>query len=55
VVVTGVADTIVVAQQKANRLADRVLIPNLRYRRDIGDRLINGDLAHLENLGVLDL
>ncbi len=36
-VVTGVGDTIAAAQQRANRLADRVLVPNVRYRRDIGD------------------
>jgi phosphoribosylamine---glycine ligase len=31
-VTTGVGDSIATAQQRANR-ADRVLIPNLRYRR----------------------
>jgi phosphoribosylamine--glycine ligase len=53
-VVTGTGDTIALAQQRANALADRVLIPNLRYRRDIGDRLIAGDYARLERLGLLD-
>jgi phosphoribosylamine--glycine ligase len=53
-VVTGVADTIAAAQQQATRLADRVLIPNVRYRRDIGDRLIAGEYARLEKLGLLD-
>jgi phosphoribosylamine--glycine ligase len=53
-VVTGVADTIAAAQQKANRLADRVLIPNVRYRRDIGDRLIAGDLSRLQSLDLLN-
>jgi phosphoribosylamine--glycine ligase len=51
-VVTGVAQTIVEAQQRANRLADRVSIPNVRYRRDIGDKLINGDLRRVESLGL---
>ena len=37
-VVTGVGDSIASAQQRANSLADRVLIPNVRYRRDIGER-----------------
>jgi phosphoribosylamine--glycine ligase len=53
-VVTGVADTIAGAQQRANRLADRVLIPNVRYRRDIGARLIGGEYAHVESLDLLD-
>jgi hypothetical protein len=29
-------------------------VPNLRYRLDIGDRLISGDYARLEMLGLLD-
>jgi phosphoribosylamine--glycine ligase len=53
-VVTGVARTIRAAQQKANRLADRVLVPNVRYRRDIGARLIAGDYRRVEALGLLD-
>jgi phosphoribosylamine--glycine ligase len=53
-VVTGVADSVATAQQNANRLADRVLIPNVRYRRDIGNRLIAGDYAILEKLQLLD-
>jgi phosphoribosylamine--glycine ligase len=53
-VVTGVDETIALAQQRANRLADRVLIPNVRYRRDIGDRLIASDYAAVEALGLLD-
>lgn len=53
-VVTGVGRTIRAAQRKANRLADRVLVPNLRYRRDIGDRLIAGDYRRVEALGLLD-
>ncbi len=51
-VVTAVAPTIDQAQQQANRLADRVTIPNMRYRRDIGSRLMAGDLARLERLGL---
>jgi phosphoribosylamine--glycine ligase len=53
-VVTGVGDSIVSAQRRANELADRVLIPNVRYRRDIGERLIAGDYALVEKLGILD-
>ena len=53
-VATGVGSTIACAQQRANRLADRVLVPNVRYRRDIGDRLIAGEYAEIEKLGLLD-
>jgi phosphoribosylamine--glycine ligase len=53
-VVTGVGATIEAAQARANRLADRVLVPNVRYRRDIGDRLIAGDYARVEQWGLLD-
>ena len=53
-VVTGVGDSIACAQQHANGLADRVLIPNVRYRRDIGERLVAGDYARVERLGLLD-
>jgi phosphoribosylamine--glycine ligase len=53
-VATGVGESISTAQQRANRLADRVIIPNIRYRRDIGDRLIAEDLARVESLDLLD-
>ena len=53
-VVTGTGDGIASAQARANQLADRVLIPNVRYRRDIGTRLIDGDYARIEALGLLD-
>jgi phosphoribosylamine--glycine ligase len=53
-VVTGTGETVKEAQRHANRLADRVLIPNVRYRRDIGERLIARDYARVEALGLLD-
>jgi phosphoribosylamine--glycine ligase len=53
-VVTGVGPSIALAQERANRLADRVLIPNVRYRHDIGTRLMGGDYARVEQLGYLD-
>ena len=53
-VVTGAGETIAEAQRQACDRADRVLIPNVRYRRDIGDRLIGGDYRRLEQLGLLD-
>jgi phosphoribosylamine--glycine ligase len=42
-VVTGVAPTIEGANDKACALAERVFVPNLRYRRDIGERLRRGE------------
>jgi phosphoribosylamine--glycine ligase len=51
-VVTGTGPTVVAARDQANRLADRVIIPNARYRRDIGDRLIGGDLDRIRRLGM---
>jgi phosphoribosylamine--glycine ligase len=53
-VVTGCGASIVAAQREAYRLADRVFAPSLRYRRDIGDRLIRGDYVRVEALGLLD-
>jgi phosphoribosylamine--glycine ligase len=53
-VVTGTGASIGVARQEAYALADRVLVPDLRYRRDIGEKLIAGDLARVEALGLLD-
>lgn len=53
-VVTGVGDSVASAQQRANSLADRVLIPNVRYRRDIGNRLIDREYARLETLHLFD-
>jgi phosphoribosylamine--glycine ligase len=53
-VATGVGPSIAVAQERANCLADRVLVPNVRYRHDIGSRLMRGDYARVEQLGLLD-
>lgn len=52
-VITGVGSTVRSAQERANRLAARVFIPNARYRRDIGDRLMAGDLERVIRLGLL--
>jgi phosphoribosylamine--glycine ligase len=51
-VVTGQGATVAFAQSNAVRLADRIYAPNVRYRCDIGSRLIRGDLQRLERLGV---
>ena len=37
-VVTGTGASVQSARDNANRLADGVIIPNVRYRRDIGDQ-----------------
>jgi phosphoribosylamine--glycine ligase len=53
-VVTGTGRTVQDARDRANCLADRVIIPNARYRRDIGDRLASKELERVINLGLLD-
>jgi phosphoribosylamine--glycine ligase len=53
-VVTGMGETIEAAQEAANTLAEKVVVPNGRYRRDIGTRLSEGDFAKIEAWGLLD-
>ena len=53
-VVTGTGQSIEEAQKEAYHLARRVIVPNVRYRNDIGDKLISGDLIAVERLGLLD-
>jgi len=53
-VVTGTGETIEVARDAANSLADKIVIPNARYRRDIGTRLIEADLETIEAWDLLD-
>jgi phosphoribosylamine---glycine ligase len=53
-VVTGVSNSIAHAQQRAIALAEKIFIPNVRYRKDIGSRLIAQDFQRLEKLGLLD-
>ena len=53
-VVTGAGPTIQEAKRQAYDRAQRIIIPNLRYRLDIGDRLMDGDYRRLEKLGLLD-
>jgi phosphoribosylamine--glycine ligase len=50
-VVTGTGLSIVEAQRRALRVADKIKVPNLRYRRDIGDRLVRSGWAKLQKLG----
>ncbi|MBV9078964.1 MAG: hypothetical protein JO048_15995 [Methylobacteriaceae bacterium] len=53
-VVTGTGAMVAEAQRAAYALADRTVIPNVRYRRDIGDKLVGWQLAEVERLGLLD-
>jgi hypothetical protein len=48
------ACTVQYARDSANRLVERIVILNARYRRDISDRLIGGDLERPDELGLLD-
>ena len=52
-VATGTGSDVEAARREAYALASRVYVPNLRYRQDIGARLIARDRAELERLGYL--
>jgi phosphoribosylamine---glycine ligase len=52
-VVTGTGPTIAEAQSEAYRLAARVVIPDVRYRNDIGAKLIANEFQFLEHLKLL--
>lgn len=53
-VVTGTGATIAESQQDALQRARKVRTANLRYRTDIGAKLIAGDFDKVERLGLLD-
>lgn len=53
-VATGTGASVRQARDEAYRVARQVVIPNLRYRTDIGDRVISRDLITLMALGWLD-
>jgi phosphoribosylamine--glycine ligase len=50
-IVTGLGRTVGAARAAAYSLADRVVIPNVRYRRDIGVKLEAQELTQLDKLG----
>ncbi len=52
-VATGTGATVLDAREAAYRLARQVVLPNLRYRTDIGDRVIARDWKTLRSLGWL--
>lgn len=49
--VTGTGSDVPAARDAAYRLVHKVVIPKLRYRNDIGARLVDGELARLARLG----
>ena len=53
VVVTGTGSTVQEAQAASYRQARQLQIPNMRYRTDIGQKLISGDLLRLAEWGWL--
>jgi phosphoribosylamine--glycine ligase len=50
-VATGVCPTVRAAQQEAYTVARGVMLPNIRYRNDIGHSFLAGDCARLRRLG----
>ncbi|HEX3135846.1 MAG TPA: phosphoribosylamine--glycine ligase, partial [Planctomycetota bacterium] len=52
-VVTGRGDDVAAARSAAYRLVDRTVVPNVRYRADIGCRFLERDGALLRRLGYL--
>ena len=52
-VATGVGGDIAGAKREAGRIAAGIFAPILRYRLDIGDKVMGGDLAVVEGLGLL--
>jgi len=52
-VATGTGDSVDAASERAYALARKVVVPNLRYRMDIGKRVAEHDLARLRELGYL--
>ncbi len=53
-VVTGTGASIATAQADAYTRVRSIVIPDVRYRNDIGSKLIAGDYAAIEALGLLD-
>ena len=53
-VALGRGDAISTANDAAVAVARQVLVPNLRYRTDIGERLLAGEWARLQRLGWIE-
>jgi phosphoribosylamine--glycine ligase len=54
-VATGVGPTVRAANECALRVARAVVVPNLRYRTDIGERVASRDLQLLDQWGWLEI
>ena len=52
-VATGCGASVADACDAAYAVARKVVVPNLRYRTDIGDRVTHGDFARLVTLGYI--
>jgi Phosphoribosylamine-glycine ligase len=52
-VVTGLGETVEQARREVYGRVDKIVIPNCRYRNDIGVRLLEKDLATMQRLGWL--
>jgi phosphoribosylamine--glycine ligase len=52
-VVTGAGDDLDAARREALTRVRKVVVPNMRYRNDIGERLAREDLGRLKQLGWL--
>ena len=50
----GTGETIEAARHQAHDLVAKVILPNIRYRQDIGANLIAGDLEQLIEWGYID-
>jgi phosphoribosylamine--glycine ligase len=50
-VVTGAGDDVETARREALARVRKVVVPNMRYRNDIGERLVREDLGRLKRLG----
>jgi phosphoribosylamine---glycine ligase len=53
-VATGTGEDVGEAQRAAYRRVRNVVVRNMRYRNDIGDKVMRSDLATLRSLGYLD-
>jgi phosphoribosylamine--glycine ligase len=49
-VVTGIGETVQEARDSAYRVAKKIIVPNARYRLDIGEKLIESDFETLRKL-----
>ncbi|MBP0444828.1 hypothetical protein J8J14_08530 [Roseomonas sp. SSH11] len=52
-IVTGTGETVEAAQEDARARARNVVVPELRWRTDIGDRFLQGERDRLRTLGWL--